>query len=305
MVGQFVVLVDAYTAPELHCDYQDEGAATPTAASDVYSLGGVIHWVIRFLIYACTMITGFQICMGEHPSVSLSPTPLENAQPLIGKGPPSTARTSVPETCFVSQDHPTDTDSSTSSQHPSLHRDPSFHSLIQRTRSHNPSHRPNLLTIALQLQHTVARYFLCLSALPLPAPASLSASLSLYMPRTPVMTPSPIPIENFPESLASRAPSPSRPSEPSYPHHPHHSHTVNVDLISDTRINRPTRESRPKQFNHSQSPVSLDMFSEVASRANRLPLAPSQHLSAKRHSTQSPCNDALTLPPLYPPPLGA
>ena len=43
MVGQFVVLVDGYTAPELH---QDEGAAVPTAASDVYSLGGVIHWVI-------------------------------------------------------------------------------------------------------------------------------------------------------------------------------------------------------------------------------------------------------------------
>jgi hypothetical protein len=47
MVGQFVVLVDAYTAPELH---QDDGAAMPTTASDVYSLGGVIHWVIRILI---------------------------------------------------------------------------------------------------------------------------------------------------------------------------------------------------------------------------------------------------------------
>lgn len=47
MVGQFVVLVDAYTAPELH---QDEGAAMPTTASDVYSLGGVIHWVNRILI---------------------------------------------------------------------------------------------------------------------------------------------------------------------------------------------------------------------------------------------------------------
>ena len=48
MVGQFVVLVDAYTAPELH---QDEDAAMPTTASDVYSLGGIIHWVLRILIY--------------------------------------------------------------------------------------------------------------------------------------------------------------------------------------------------------------------------------------------------------------
>jgi len=56
MVGQFVVLVDAYTAPELH---QDEDAAVPTAASDVYSLGGVIHWVNRFPICACVMITVF------------------------------------------------------------------------------------------------------------------------------------------------------------------------------------------------------------------------------------------------------
>ena len=54
MVGQFVVLVDGYTAPELH---QDEDAAMPTAASDVYSLGGVIHWVIRFIIYARIVIT--------------------------------------------------------------------------------------------------------------------------------------------------------------------------------------------------------------------------------------------------------
>jgi serine/threonine protein kinase len=52
MVGQFVVLVDAYTAPELH---QDEGTAIPTTASDVYSLGGVIHWVIRIFICASTI----------------------------------------------------------------------------------------------------------------------------------------------------------------------------------------------------------------------------------------------------------
>ena len=54
MVGQFVVLVDAYTAPELH---QEEGAAMPTTASDVYSLGGVIHWVIQFLICAPIILT--------------------------------------------------------------------------------------------------------------------------------------------------------------------------------------------------------------------------------------------------------
>jgi len=56
MVGQFVVLIDAYTAPELH---QDEDTATPTAASDVYSLGGVIHWVIWFIICACAVLTEF------------------------------------------------------------------------------------------------------------------------------------------------------------------------------------------------------------------------------------------------------
>jgi len=61
MVGHFVVLVDAYPAPELH---QDEGAAIPKAASDIYSLGGVINWVIRFPICACVMITVFQIRMG-------------------------------------------------------------------------------------------------------------------------------------------------------------------------------------------------------------------------------------------------
>lgn len=56
MVGQFVVLVDAYTAPELH---QDEDAAEPTTASDVYSLGGVIHWVNRILICASIILTTF------------------------------------------------------------------------------------------------------------------------------------------------------------------------------------------------------------------------------------------------------
>jgi hypothetical protein len=56
MVGQFVVLVDAYTAPELH---QGDGAAMPTAASDVYSLGGVIHWVVQFLMSVCITLTGF------------------------------------------------------------------------------------------------------------------------------------------------------------------------------------------------------------------------------------------------------
>ena len=239
--------------------------------------------------------------MGEHPPVSSSPTVLENTQPPIGKGPPSMARN--PANCFVSQDHPTDKNSSSSPQHPSLHKDPSFHSLIQKARSHNPSHRPNLLSVVLQLQQTVSRYFLCLSALPLPAPASLSASLSLYMPRTPVITPSPIPIEDFPGHLASGTPSPSRPSGPSYPYHPHLSHTVNVDLFSDTRGNRPPRESRPIQANHSQSPMSLEMFSEVASRANRLPPpsseAPSEYVSPKHANigrTVGPCNDASTLP---------
>lgn len=218
--------------------------------------------------------------MGEHPPVSLSPTALENTQPLIGKGSPSTARNPVPANCFVLQDHPTDTNSTSSSQSPSLHKDPSFHSLIQKARSPNPSHRPNLLTVVLQLQQTVARYFFCLSALPLPAPASLSASLSLYMPRTPVMTPSPISIENF----ASRAPSPSRPSKPSYPHHFHPSNSVNVDLI---RSNRSTRESRPIRANHSPSPISLDRFSEVASHSSLAPrcLAPSEYDNAK-HANQ-------------------
>jgi len=56
MVGQFVVLVDAYTAPELH---QDEGTAMPTTASDIYSLGGVIHWVIRILICAPVVLIIF------------------------------------------------------------------------------------------------------------------------------------------------------------------------------------------------------------------------------------------------------
>src|SRR5258706_660241 len=147
--------------------------------------------------------------MGEHPPVSLSPAALENTQPLIGKGSPSTARNSPPANSFVSQNYSTDADSNSSSRFSSLNKDPSFHSLIQKARSHNPSHRPNLLTVVLQLQQTVARYFLCLSALPLPVPASLSASLSLYMPRTPVMTPSPIPIEDFPNLFASRALSPS------------------------------------------------------------------------------------------------
>lgn len=242
--------------------------------------------------------------MGEHPSVSLSPTALENTQPLIGKGPPSTARNSAPANFFVSQNYSTDTDSNSSSRFASLSKDPSFHSLIQKARSHNPSHRPNLLTIVLQLQQTVARYSLCLSALPLPVPASLSASLSLYMPRTPVT--SPIPIEDFPKHSASGAPSPSRPNGPSYPHHPHPSHTVNVDLISNTRSNRPTRESRSMQPGYGQSPVFLDMLSELASRANRslppMSLAPSQCVSAKSPNTGSaisPCNDALTLPPLH------
>ena len=249
--------------------------------------------------------------MGEHPSVSLSPTALENTQPLSGTGSPSTARNPAPANFVFSQNYPTDTDSNSSSQFSSLNKDPSFHSLIQKARSHNPSHRPNLLTIVLQLQQTVARYFLCLSALPLPVPASLSASLSLYMPRTPVMTPSPIPTEEFPKHFASGAPSPSRPSQPSYPYHPHPSHTVNVDLISDTRANRPTRESRSMQSGYSQSPMFLDMLSELASRANRSPppsaLAPSQYVSAKSANTGStagPCNDAMTLPPLHPP-LGA
>lgn len=297
--------MDAYTAPELH---QDEDAAVATAASDVYSLGGVIHWVFRFIIYACIMMTYFQICMGEHPPVSLSPTALENTQPLIGKGPPSTARNSAPANFLVSQNYPTEADSNSSSRFPSLNKDPSFHSLIQKARSHNPSHRPNLLTIVLQLQQTVARYFLCLSALPLPVPASLSASLSLYMPRTPVMTPSPIPIENFPKQFASGAPSPSRPSEPSYPHHPHRTHTEHVDLMSDTRSNRPTRESRSMQPSCSHSPVFLDMLSDLASRASRSPqpspLAPSQYVSARNANTGStggPCSDALTPPPLHPP----
>lgn len=211
---------------------------------------------------------------------------LENAQPLIGKGSPSTARNPVPANCFVFQDHPTDTNSTSSSQSPSLHKDPSFHSLIQKARSHNPSHRPNLLSVVLQLQQTVARYFLCLSALPLPAPASLSASLSLYMPRTSVMTPSPI-------SIASRAPSPSRPSKPSYPHHLHPSHSVNVDLI---RSNRSSRESRPIQANHSPSPISLDRFSGVTSHSSLAPrfLAPSEYDNAKHANIGSTGRDVMT-----------
>ena len=245
--------------------------------------------------------------MGEHPSVSLSPTALENTQPLIGKGPPSTARNAAPANFFASQNYPTDTDSNSSSQFSSLNKDPSFHSLIQKARSHNPSHRPNLLTIVLQLQQTVARYFLCLSALPLPVPASLSASLSVYMPRTPVMTPSSIPIDEFSKHFASGAPSPSRPSEPPYPHHPHRTRTEHVDLITDTRSNRPTREGRSMQPSYSQSPIFLDILSELASQANRSPppspLAPSQHVSAKSANTGNtggPCSDALTSPALHP-----
>jgi hypothetical protein len=249
--------------------------------------------------------------MGEHPPVSLSPTALENTQPLIGTGPPSTARNSTPANYFVSLDYPTDPNSNSTSQHPSLHEDPSFHSLIQKARSHNPSHRPNLLSIVLQLQQTVTRYFLCLSTLPLPAPASLSASLSLYMPRTPVMTPSSIPADDFSEHFASGTPSPSRPSEPFYPPHLPLSHTMNIDLISDTMSHRATRHSRSMQASHSQSPMSLDMLSDVASRANRSPtlssLAPSQYVGmehANIGSAWGPCNEALTLPPLHPP-LGA
>jgi len=67
---------------------------------------------------------------------------------------------------------PIDMNSSSSPQHPSLQEAPSFHSIIQKARSHKPSHRPNLLFVVLQLQQMVARYFLCLSVRPLPTPAS-------------------------------------------------------------------------------------------------------------------------------------
>jgi len=231
--------------------------------------------------------------MGEHPSVSLAPKALEDTPPLIWKGAPSKPENPAPPNRFVSRKYLTDKDLNSSSQCRSLHRDPSFHALIQKARSHNPSHRPNLLSVVLQLQQTVARYFLCLSVLPLPAPASLSASLSLYMPRTPVMTPSPIPIEDFPEYSANGTPSPSCPNEPSYPHHPPLSHTLNADLISDTPSNRLTRNSRSMQAGHGKPSVSLDILSETASRTNYSPtlspLAPSQYVNAERANSSACC----------------
>jgi len=246
--------------------------------------------------------------MGEHPPVSLAPTALENTQPLIGAGSPSTARNSADTNCFVSQDYPTDPNSKSSSQRPpSLHQDPPFRSLIQKTRSHDPSHRPNLLSIVLHLQQAVAGYFLSLSNLPLPPPASLSASLSLYAPRTPVKTPSPITAAgDFPEHhLASGTPSPSRPTEPPYPHHPRPTRTIKVESTPNTANHRPTRDSRSTlASSHSQSPVSLG----GSHRTNRSPilssLAPSQRVITERTRTGGalgPCTGSVT----WPWPLGA
>lgn len=216
--------------------------------------------------------------MGEHPPVSLVPAPtaLENIQPLAGAGPPSTARSSAPANFPISRNYSTDPNSSSTSQHPSLRQDPSFRSLIQKTRSSNPSYRPNLMSIVLQLQQVVTRYFLYRSKFPLPAPASLSASLSLYMPRTPVKSPSPMLADDFLEHFTSGTPSPSSPRQPPYPHHPP-SHTTKVDLTSFTAYSRPTRVSRSTLVSQVQSPSPLD----TASRANRSPtrpiLAPAQH----------------------------
>lgn len=199
--------------------------------------------------------------MGEHPPVSLCPTASENIQPLTKTGSPSTARNSVSANYSISQGYSPNPNLNSDSQHPSLQEDPSFHSLIEKARSHSPSHRPNLLSIVLQLQQTVARYFLCLSNLPLPAPASLSASLSLYLPRTPVKTPSPIaPVEDFSERFTcpSGIPSPSRPTEPPYPLH---FRTTKADFI-DTRSARACRSTQAS--NHGPSPVS--------GRPNRSPL---------------------------------
>ena len=249
--------------------------------------------------------------MGEHPPVSFSHTALENIQPPIGAGSPSMTRNSASANCFVSQGYSTNPNSNSKWQHPSLHEDPSFHSLIEKARSHNPSHRPNLLSIVLTLQQTVTRYFLYLSNLPLPAPASLSASLSLYLPRTPVKTPSPImPTEDSPEhfACASGIPSPSRPTEPPYPHHPHLTRTTKVDFTSNTIENRSARDCRSTQarnHSHPPAPVSVPSGSGGADRANRSPLlaslAPNQYASTEHGRTGASSGaykESLTLPPL-------
>jgi hypothetical protein len=242
--------------------------------------------------------------MGEHPP--LSSANLEDARPLTVTEPPSTPRNSALASHFVP--HKRSTNPNSYSQD-GRHQDPSFPSLIQRVRSYNPSHRPKLLSIVLELQQAVARYFLYRSKLPLPAPASLSASLSLYLPRTPVRTPLPVPIDDDPDHVASEEPSPSCPAAPSYPHRPPASRTTSVGLTATPADIRPTRQHRPPH--PSQSPSTpLDMLSEVASRAHRpsslLSLASSSSPSSRYFNTKHAntgtdlglCNESLTLPPL-------
>ena len=241
--------------------------------------------------------------MGKHPPLSPASEALENTRPLVGAMSTSTARSSAPASHSISQNHSTNPDSN--SQHPSLLQDSFFQSLIQEARSHNPSHRPNLLPIVLHLQQAVARYFLYRSKLPLPAPASLSASLSLYMPRTPVKTPSPIPADDIPDHFASGKPSPSRPAGPSYPHHLPPLRTTTVDLTLNTAAkSRPSRYCQPAPASPSLSSSSpLDMFVAAASRAHHSPslsslasprYARTQH--ANPRGDLGLCDQSLSLP---------